>query len=43
MPELWELRQMQSLPLAAKVRMTENRIREWVNEFGESGVRHDKR
>ena len=38
MRELWELRQMQSLPLAAKVRMTENRIREWVNEFGESGV-----
>lgn len=26
MPELWELRQMQSLPLAAKVRMTENRF-----------------
>ena len=38
MPELWELRQMQSLPLAAKVRMTENRIRDWVREFGEDGV-----
>ena len=38
MPELWELRQMQSLPLAAKVRMTENRIREWVTEYGEDGV-----
>lgn len=36
--ELWELRQMQSLPLAAKVRMTENRIRDWVREFGEDGV-----
>ena len=36
--EMWELRQMQSLPLAAKVRMTENRIREWVNEFGVDGV-----
>ena len=30
MPERWELRQMQSLPLAAKVSMTESRIREWV-------------
>lgn len=38
MPELWELRQMQSLTLAAKVRMTENRIRDWVREFGEDGV-----
>ena len=38
MRELWELRQMQSLPLAAKVRMTENRIREWVTEYGEDGV-----
>ena len=38
MHELWELRQMQSLPLAAKVRMTENRINDWVREFGEDGV-----
>lgn len=38
MPELWVLRQMQSLPLAAKVIMTENRIRDWVREFGEDGV-----
>lgn len=38
MREMWELRQMQSLPLAAKVRMTENRIREWVSEFGVDGV-----
>ena len=38
MPELWELRQMQSLPLSAKIRMTENRIREWVNEYGSDGV-----
>lgn len=36
--ELWELRQMQSLPLAAKVRMTERRIRDWVDEFGTDGV-----
>lgn len=38
MPERWELRQLQSLPLAAKVSMTENRIREWVTEYGEDGV-----
>lgn len=38
MPELWELRQLQSLPLAAKVGMTESRIREWVTEYGEDGV-----
>lgn len=38
MPELWELRQMQSLPLSAKVRMTERRIQEWVSEFGVDGV-----
>lgn len=31
MPERWELRQLQSLPLAAKVSMTENRIRERVS------------
>ena len=33
-----DLYQMQSLPLSAKVRMTEYRIREWINEFGEDGV-----
>lgn len=38
MPERWELRQLQSLPLAAKVSMTESRIREWVTEYGEDGV-----
>jgi len=38
MPELWELRQMQSLPLSAKVTMTQNRIREWINEYGSDGV-----
>ena len=37
MPERWELRQLQSLPLAAKVSMTESRIREWVTEYGEAG------
>lgn len=36
--EIWELKQMQSLPLAAKVQMTRRRIREWVEAFGENGV-----
>lgn len=36
--ELWELQQMQSLPLDIKIRMTERRIREWVAEFGIDGV-----
>ena len=29
--EAWELKQMQSLPLAAKIRMTERRIRDWYD------------
>ena len=29
---------MQSLPLNAKIEMTKQRIRDWVNEFGEDGV-----
>ena len=33
-----ELYQMQSLPLSAKIRMTEYRIREWVDYYGEDGV-----
>ena len=33
-----DLYQMQSLPLELKVRMTETRIKAWVNEFGEDGV-----
>lgn len=36
--ELWELKQMQSLPLQAKIQMTRQRIRGWVDEFGEDGV-----
>ena len=36
--ELWELKQMQSLPLQAKIQMTRQRIRAWVDEFGEDGV-----
>ncbi len=33
-----DLYQMQSLPLSAKIRMTEQRIRAWVDEYGEDGV-----
>ena len=33
-----ELYQWQALPLNIKVRMTSERIRNWVNEFGEDGV-----
>lgn len=33
-----DLRQMQALPLDLKIRLTENRIRQWVNEYGEDGV-----
>lgn len=33
-----ELIQMQSIPLSIKVRMTENRIQEWVDSFGLDGV-----
>lgn len=36
--ERWELAQMQSLPLDAKIGMTEYRIREWVEYYGEDGV-----
>ncbi len=33
-----DLYQMQSLPLDIKVRMTAQRVRGWVDEFGEDGV-----
>ncbi len=32
------LKCMQAAPLSVKVRMTESRIRDWVNEYGEDGV-----
>ena len=35
---LAELQQWQALPLSVKIRMTAERIRNWVNEFGEDGV-----
>lgn len=31
--EAWELAQMQSLPLSAKIRMTQDRIKGWYDEF----------
>lgn len=36
--ELWQLRQMQSLPLEIKISLSKDRIRQWVHEFGEEGV-----
>lgn len=33
-----ELHQMQAAPLTAKIRMTQRRIRDWVEEYGEDGV-----
>lgn len=33
-----DLRMMQALPLSVKVRMTETRIRQWVQFYGEDGV-----
>ena len=33
-----DLYQMQSMPLHIKVRMTQNRIRGWIDEYGEDGV-----
>lgn len=36
--ERWELAQMQSLSLDSKIRMTEQRIKVWIEAFGEDGV-----
>ena len=33
-----DLYQMQSMPLSIKVRMTENRIRAWIEQYGTDGV-----
>lgn len=33
-----ELAQYQSLSLESKIRMTEARVKGWVNEYGEDGV-----
>ena len=36
--DLWQLKSMQAAPLSVKVALTKDRIREWVNEYGEYGV-----
>ena len=36
--EIWELKQMQALPLESKITMTKHRIQTWVDEFGIDGV-----
>lgn len=33
-----ELKQLQALPLYLKVRLTKQRIREWISQYGEDGV-----
>lgn len=33
-----DLRYFQAMPLDLKVRMTKQRLREWIREFGEGGV-----
>ena len=38
MPTKDDLRYFQSMPLEIKLGLTRNRIREWVNHYGESGV-----
>lgn len=38
MPTRQELQQLQSLPLAVKIRKTIQRIKEWVDHFGIDGV-----
>lgn len=36
--QLWELQSMQAAPLSVKISLTKDRIREWVNQYGEDGV-----
>ena len=38
MREIWELQQMQSLPLSAKIQMTRSRVKKWIDTFGEDKV-----
>ena len=33
-----DLQQLQALPLSLKIRMTKDRIRQWINTYGENGV-----
>ena len=36
--ELWELQSMQAAPLNVKIKLTQQRIRDWVHEYGQDGV-----
>lgn len=36
--EMWELYQLQSLPLRAKIQKTKDNIQQWINAFGRDGV-----
>ena len=36
--DIWQLQSMQAAPLSVKIALTKDRIREWVNAFGEDGV-----
>ena len=36
--ELWELQSMQAAPLSVKISLTRDRIRQWVEHYGEDGV-----
>lgn len=36
--EMWELNQLQSLPLNAKIQKTKDNIQNWVNAFGKEAV-----
>ena len=38
MRDLAELKMKQSLPLDMKIRLTQERVRQWINEFGEDWV-----
>lgn len=40
--EIWELRQMQSLPLEAKIAMTKQRIRVWYESWHKFEIVNDK-
>ena len=35
---LEELQEKQALPLELKIRLTQTRVRAWINEYGEDGV-----
>ena len=38
MPELIKLRELQALPLDIKIQVTKQRIKEWVEYYGENNV-----